>query len=63
MPVLTLTQEEYIDGVVGVWKAELEEAGFTNRKPETPVLKGEWFSLADTVPAEESKVHSKLTGA
>ena len=45
--ILTLTQEEYIDGVVGAYAEHLEAEGWTHRNPETPVPPGEWLSMAD----------------
>ena len=57
--VLTLTQEEYIDGVVGAYKEHLAAAGWANKSPKTPVppLSKEHppLSLADGTPEAEWK--------
>ena len=53
--VLKLTQEDYIDGVVGAYREHIEAAGWARTSPETPVPPGEWLSLADEVPEEEAK--------
>ena len=52
---LTLTQEEYIEGVVAAYREHLELEGWGKKTPETPVPKGEWLSVADNTPEEESK--------
>ena len=57
--VLTLTQEEYIDGVVGAYKEHLAAAGWANKSPKTPVpqLSKDFspLSLADDTPEAEWK--------
>ena len=53
--IITLTQEEYIDGVVGAYKEYVAAAGFAKKSPPTPVPKGEWLSLTDEVPEKEWK--------
>ena len=52
---MTLTQEEFIDGLVGVWSEELPAADYANYNPDAPVPKGEWLSLHDEVGDEETK--------
>ena len=57
--VLTLTQEEYIDGVVGAYKEHLAAAGWANKSPKTPVppLSKDFrpLSLEDGTPEAEWK--------
>ena len=53
--VMTLTQEEFIDGLVGAYKEELELTEWAKASPECPVPKGELLSMADEVPEEEWK--------
>ena len=52
---LHLTQTEFIDGLVGIWKAELELAGFANKSPDTPIPPRTFFSANDEVDEAESK--------
>ena len=46
---LHLIQTEFIDGLVGTWKAELELAGFANKSPETPIPPKTFFSANDAM--------------
>ena len=52
---MTLTQEEYIDGVVRAWWEHVVVLGLHKKPPDTPVPKGELLSVEDDVPEEESK--------
>ena len=58
--VLTLTQEEYIDGLVEAYKDQIVLAGFGKANPDSPVPKGEWLSLADEISDAEAEEVSKL---
>ena len=53
--VLTVTQEEYINGVVAAYKDHLKVAGFEFVSPETPTPPNEYLSLSDEVPEKEYK--------
>lgn len=57
--VMTLTQEEFIDGLVGAYKEQLKAAGWETRSPVTPVPKGEYLSLSDETPEEEWQAVTK----
>ena len=43
--VLQLTQEDFIDGVVGTYQDFLEAEGWNRKSLETPTPKGEYLSL------------------
>ena len=58
--IIRLTQEEYIDGVVGAYQSHLVAAGWHRKSPETPVPKGEYLSLADDIPEAEWKEVTKM---
>ena len=57
--VMTLTQEEFIDGLVGAYKEQLKAAGWETRSPVTPVPKGEYLSLSDETPEKEWQAVTK----
>ena len=53
--VLTITQEEYIKGVVEAYKEHIKVAGFEHLSPETPTPPNEYLSLDDEVEEQEWK--------
>ena len=57
--VLKLTQEDFIDGVVGAYQAFLEADGWNRKSPETPTPKGEHLSLTDEISDTEAKTVMK----
>ena len=57
--VLQLTQEDFIDGVVGAYQNFLEAEGWHRKSPETPTPKGEHLSLTDDISDAEAKRVSK----
>lgn len=58
--IMTLTQEEYIDGLVAAWNDHAVAAGFKEHDcPDTPVPAGELLSLADDTPEVEWKTVEK----
>ncbi len=60
--VLTLTQTEYIDGVIGAYQDQLVAAGWGDKSPETPVPEGKdgYLTLDEYVSEEETKAVSEM---
>ena len=56
---MKLTQEDFIDGVVGTYQEFLETEGWNRQTPETPTPKGEHLSLADDISEAEARKVSK----